>query len=38
MEWVRLDPGGELLAIVNLRQPEAMLTDQLERSMDIAKH
>lgn len=36
VEWVRLDPGSELLAAINLRQPEAMLAAQLERSKDIS--
>ena len=35
MEWVRLDPGSELIAEVELRQPEAMLAAQLERSKDV---
>ena len=35
MEWVRLDPGSELIAEVELRQPEAMLAGQLERSKDV---
>ena len=35
MEWVRLDPGSELIALIRLRQPEAMLAAQLERSKDV---
>ena len=35
MEWVRLDPGSELIALIRLRQPEAVLAAQLERSKDV---
>ena len=35
MEWVRLDPGNELIALIRLRQPETVLAAQLERSKDV---
>ena len=35
MEWVRLDPSSELIALIRLRQPEAVLAAQLERSKDV---
>ena len=35
MEWVRLDPGNELIALIMLRQPETVLAAQLERSKDV---
>ena len=35
MEWVRLDPGNELIALIRLRQPEVVLAAQLERSKDV---
>ncbi|CAL8462796.1 g2329 [Coccomyxa elongata] len=36
VEWVRVDPHGESLAAVEVRQPEVMAAAQLERSKDVA--
>lgn len=35
VEWVRLDPNGELLAAARVLQPEHMLAAQLERFKDV---